>query len=62
MDEKALTRVIKDLEIIQIIMMTERKDYHGIVPHGQHDDIDEIQTVIEIIKNLIIEPSYIWHK
>ncbi len=58
MDTKALNRVIKDLEIIQIKLMQQRRDHNGQVL--QHDDIDVINTTIEIINNLIIEPKHIW--
>jgi len=58
MDTQALNRVIKDLEIIQIKLMQQRRDHNGQVL--QHDDIDVINTTIEIINNLIIEPNFTW--
>ena len=58
MDEKAILRTIKDLEIIQIILMQQRRDHNGQVL--EHDDIDQINITIEILTNLIKEPTYIW--
>ena len=55
-----LEETITELERIQVWLMAKRKDYHGIVPVDKIDDINHIQTTIEILKNLIIEPDYIW--
>ena len=60
MDTKALKRVIRDLEIIQIIIMQQRRDHNGQVL--EHNDVDVINQTIEILSNLVIEPKHIWRK
>lgn len=60
MQAKQLANVIKQLEIVQINLMRQRRDHNGQVL--QHDDIDQINVTIEILQNLIIEPKYIWRK
>lgn len=60
MDTKLLSSTIAYLETIQMDLQAQRRDHNGNVIN--HDDIDQIQITIDIIKNLIIEPSYIWHK
>lgn len=55
-----MEKTIKQLEIIQIELMRKRRDHNGNII--QHDDIDAIQTVIDILSNLIIEPNHIWQK
>lgn len=62
MDPKSLENLLTRLEILQIKLTNKRIDYHGIVPHNKKDDLEVIQTCIDIIKNLIIEPNYIWQK
>lgn len=60
MDDKSLESLIMRLEIVQLKLSGKRRDYHGIVPYDKKDDIEAIQVVIEIIKNLIIDKDYIW--
>lgn len=60
MDEKNLSILITRLEIVQIKLEAQRRDHNGQVL--QHDDIDEIQTTIEILSNLTHDIKYIWHK
>lgn len=40
--------------------MRKRRDHNGNIL--QRDDIDAIQTVIDILSNLIIEPNHIWKR
>jgi hypothetical protein len=58
MDEKNLENLITRLEIVQIKLQAKRRDHNGSIL--QHDDIDQLQTTIDIIKNLIIDENYIW--
>lgn len=58
MDTKNLENLITRLEIVQIKLMAKRRDHNGNVL--QRDDIDQLQTSIDIIKNLIIDENYIW--
>ncbi len=60
MQPQALEKIINDLEIVQINLMRQRRDHNGQVL--QHDDIDAIQTTIDILLNLIKDNTYIWHK
>ena len=60
MNEYNLNNAIARLELIQIELQAQRRDHNGQVL--QHEDIDQLQTSIDIIKNLIIEPNFIWHK
>jgi len=52
--------LIKQLTIVQINLMRQRRNHNGNIL--ERDDIDEIQKVIEILSNLIIEPKHIWRK
>lgn len=58
MDTKNLENLITRLEIVQIKLQAKRRDHNGNVL--QHDDIDQLQTSIDIISNLIIDENYIW--
>jgi hypothetical protein len=58
MDEKNLENIITRLEIVQIKLQAKRRDHNGNIL--QKDDIEAINVVIEIIKNLIIDEDYIW--
>lgn len=58
MDEKNLENLITRLEIVQIKLQAKRRDHNGQVL--QRDDINQLQTTIDIIKNLIIDENYIW--
>jgi hypothetical protein len=62
MHPDSLNKIINDLEVVQIKLMQQRRDYHGTIPEGQHDDIDAIQTTIEILLNLTKDEKYIWKK
>ena len=62
MQPQALEKIINDLEVVQIKLMQQRRDYHGTIPPGQHDDIDAIQTTIDILLNLTKDDKYIWKK
>jgi len=55
-----LENLIKQLTIVQINLMRQRRNHNGNIL--ERDDIDEIQKVIEILSNLIIEPKHIWRK
>lgn len=58
MSPKYLENLIERLEIVQMKLQSQRRDHNGQVL--QHDDIDQIQITIEIIKNLIVDKKYIW--
>lgn len=58
MDKEPLENIIKELTKVQIRLMQQRRDHNGQVLN--HDDIDQIQTTIEILLNLIIEPKHTW--
>ena len=58
MQPQALEKIINDLEIVQINLMRQRRDHNGQVL--QRDDIDAIQTTIDILLNLIKDNTYIW--
>lgn len=58
MDDKNLENLITRLEIIQIKLLSKRRNHNGNVL--DHDDIDQIQTIIEILQNLIMDEDYIW--
>lgn len=57
MDKETL---IEQLEIVQMTLYRQRRDHNGNTK--DHDDIDAIQTTIDILLNLIEEPAHIWHK
>jgi hypothetical protein len=60
MTKELLENLIKELTIVQVRLMQQRRDHNGNIL--QRDDIDQIQTTIEILLNLIMEPKHIWHK
>ena len=60
MEQEQLQNLIKGLEIVQIRLMQQRRDHNGQVL--QKDDLEQINTTIEIINNLIMDNKYIWQK
>jgi hypothetical protein len=55
-----MEQLIRELTVLQIMLMRQRRDHNGQVL--DRDDIDQIQIVIDIINNLIIDDKYIWRK
>lgn len=58
MQAEQLNNIIKELTILQIQLMRQRRDHNGQVL--QHDDIDHINITIEILSNLIKDNTHIW--
>lgn len=60
MQKEALEELIIKLEVVQINLMRQRRDHNGNIL--ERDDIDAIQTAIDILLALSIEPTNIWKK
>lgn len=50
LNKKTIELLITGLTFVQMQLQAERRDYHGTVL--KHDDIDELQRSIEILKNI----------